>query len=217
MVWPLVLGAVIGAGARACSSVSEAFVTPVLPKKENRVVEMVITPSVRFARFRGNPSPCHLVIETFDELRPVVCRNFLELCKGSQGRNSRGHALTYVGTTLDVRDGNLYGGNVGGDESTPVGCAAYSALLAIDGGGAQLNVSHTKGLVYMCLDHSRRNVGSCFAIQVQQQMDRHGLYPFGQVVRGMDDVERLVSKYKTARIIACNVLPAHRRGELSKQ
>lgn len=124
-----------------------------------------------------------IVIELYPEIAPNTVRNFLSLARSG----------FYEGTIFHrVIPGFMIQG--GDPQGTGMGGPGYSIRGEFTANGFKNDLKHTRGVVSMARTQDPNSAGSQFFIMVADAPHLDGMYAaFGKVIRGMEEVDRIVS------------------------
>lgn len=124
-----------------------------------------------------------IVIELYPEIAPNTVRNFLSLARSG----------FYDGTIFHrVIPGFMIQG--GDPQGTGMGGPGYSIRGEFTANGFKNDLKHTRGVVSMARTQDPNSAGSQFFIMVADAPHLDGMYAaFGKVIRGMEEVDRIVS------------------------
>jgi cyclophilin family peptidyl-prolyl cis-trans isomerase len=126
-------------------------------------------------------------IELFDDICPITCRNFRELCEGHTRKD--GHKISYTNTEFDriVKGQFIQGGDIRkhiyGHES--VSCSIFEEGVFNDESFA---LKHSEpGMLGMCKKNGLPNTNECqfyITLAPLSYMDKTNVV-FGRIIEGM--------------------------------
>lgn len=149
------------------------------PAQQGAGTSEVLRPMVTLEMESGN----EIVIELYPEIAPNTVRNFLYLAGTG----------FYEGTIFHrVIPGFMIQG--GDPQGTGMGGPGYSIRGEFTANGFRNDLKHTRGVVSMARTQDPNSAGSQFFIMVADAPHLDGSYAaFGRVIRGMEEVDRIVS------------------------